>query len=286
MLLGKLRQWPHGLPASLQRCGRNHVLKKSLGQCSDEDHLTHSSTLSYARAYFHSTLVLPTPYHAHSILEMASSLNRRKSAHFDTKRAHNVQNKHKNKALMFYAPCRATLVLFMDSASHARALHSKSLQNLRAFRRKIARVFGANRTARSQKVLETMHAVCMKLQSFMRMYCDLCACLARRSRAKIDAKPRACRRKRSKKICALRHGTRAQRATQAQKQCIDVLCAMQSHAGDFAWTRQAMRATLGSKTLQNFAEIREIFAGKSCAFSARIAPHDHRKCQKPCMQSA
>ena len=53
-----------------------------------------------------------------------------------------------------------------------------------------------------------------------------------------------------------------------------------------SWTRQAMRATLGSKTLQNFAEIREIFAGKSCAFSARIAPHDHRKCQKPCMQSA
>ena len=30
MLPGKLRQWPHGLPAPLQRCGRNQVLKESL----------------------------------------------------------------------------------------------------------------------------------------------------------------------------------------------------------------------------------------------------------------
>ena len=30
MLLGKLRQWPHGLPASLQKCGRNQVMKESL----------------------------------------------------------------------------------------------------------------------------------------------------------------------------------------------------------------------------------------------------------------
>ena len=184
----------------------------------------------------------------------------------------------------------------MDSASHAHNVGFENAQSAefrrdpRDFRRKIVRVFGANRTARSQKVPETMHAVCMKLQSFMRMYCNRCACLARRSCAKIDVKPRGSRRKKSKKICAFRHETRAQRATQAQKQCIDVLCAMQSHAGAFAWNLQAMRATLGSKTLQNFAEIREIFAGKSCAFSpnfsARIAPHDHRKCQKPCMQSA
>ena len=180
----------------------------------------------------------------------------------------------------------------MDSASHAHNVGFENAQSAefrrdpRDFRRKIVRVFGANRTARSQKVPETMHAVCMKLQSFMRMYCNRCACLARRSCAKIDVKPRGSRRKKSKKICAFRHETRAQRATQAQKQCIDVLCAMQSHAGAFAWNLQAMRATLGSKTLQNFAEIREIFAGKSCAFSARIAPHDHRKRQKPCMQSA
>ena len=117
-----------------------------------------------------------------------------------------------------------------------------------------------------------MHAVCMKLQSFMRMSCNRDACLARRSCAKIDTKPRGCRRKKSKKICAFRHRTRAQRAKQAQKQCIDVLCAMQSHAGDFAWTRQAMRVCC----VRNLCRI----SPKSARFSpenrARFRRESHR----------
>ena len=183
----------------------------------------------------------------------------------------------------------------MDSASHARNVGFENAAEFRRdprdFRRKIVRVFGANRTARSQKVLETMHAVGMKLQSFMRMSCDRYACLARRSCAKIDAKPRGGRRNKSQKICAVRHGTRAQRATQAQKQCIDVLCAVQIYAGAFSRTRQAMRVCCVRKCCRispRSARFSPEF--KSCAFSpnfsARIAPHDHRKCQKPCMQSA
>ena len=221
--------------------------------------------------------------------------NRRKSAHFDTERAHNVQSKHKNNALMSSAPCRATLVILRRLGKPcgcvAFEISAEFRRNPRDFRRKIARVFGANRTARSQKASETMHAVCMKLQSFMRMSCDRHACLARRSCAKIDAKPRGCRPKKSKKICALRHGTRAQRAKQAQKQIIDVLCAVQIHAGALhglgkpcaqRWVRK--RCRISPRSARFSPEF------KSCAFSpnfsARIAPHDHRKCQKPCMQSA
>ena len=60
--------------------------------------------------------------------------------------------------------------------SHARALRSKTPPNFTeirtvfgAFRRKIARIFGAQRTSRSQKSPSSMQAVGVDLQSLLRM---------------------------------------------------------------------------------------------------------------------
>ena len=177
---------------------------------------------------------------------------------------------------MFSAPCRSTLVLFrgLDKPCGCVVFENAAefRRDPRDFRRKIVRALGAIRTARSQQVSDPMHAVGMKLQSFMRMSCNRYACLARRSCAKIDAKPRGGRRNKSQKICAFRHGTRAQRATQAQKQIIDVLCAVQIHAG-------ALHG-LGEPCAQRWVRKRCRISPRSARFSpenrARFRRESHR----------
>ena len=86
----------------------------------------------------------------------------------------------------------------------------------------------------------------MDLRLIVRMFCNRCACVARRFCIKLDAKSRVCAEI-SQNFRPIRRRTRTKSAAQACNQCIDVLCDRRSNSDAFAQILRATRARCARK---------------------------------------
>ena len=133
------------------------------------------------------------------------------------------------------------------------------------FSPKTARVFDAQRTARSPDALPSTHALFVDLRAILNMLCARCACVTRRFCIEINAKNPKIAQLSPKNPHKSARNERQTRGTRTK----NLLCCSPCHAEQRRGLRAAAASharAVRSKSLQKFAETRAVSAENRAHF--------------------